>query len=550
MAYTYQFKLLSSLEKVFFDKLDAFPETTSASMLQNEIHSFQLAAWTWGPRPPRIPCKLEIDSELAPWITAYNVGYVPNRLATYGEEPLEDHDYITKTPGLFPDPLHRIVNGEMELAVCQARSFWFQVEPKGEITGTYPITVRIRTEEGELLTEQTYTLTILPVSSPELPIFNTGWFHGDCLATHHGVELQSDEYFAIVEKYLDNYTHFGHNTILTPVFTPPLDTKIGGERPTNQLVGVTVTKGVYSFDFSLLRRWIQLCLKHGVKFFELSHLYSQWGARYAPKVMATVDGEYKRIFGWETDALGEEYTAFMNAFLPELVTVLKEEGILDQCLFHVSDEPHAEHAQQYGAARQILCKYLPADQFIDALRDYSLYESGAVTCPVVSNNRIHTFMEKGVHGLWTYYCCSQCKDVSNRFMAMPSYRNRVLGAQLYKYQNKGFLHWGYNFWYSQYSVGSVDPYRDSTADGGFPGGDAFVVYPLNENGEVVSSLRLYVFLEAMQDLRAMKLLESLTSREEVLALLEDLTNFDVFPRNSEFYLNLRETINRKIAEKL
>ncbi len=148
--------------------------------------------------------------------------------------------------------------------------------------------------------------------------------------------------------------------------------------------------------------------------------------------------------------------------------------------------------------------------------------------------------------MWAYYCMGQSRDVANRFMAMPSYRNRILGYQLYKYDIRGFLHWGFNFWFTQNSVSTLNPYLDTTAGGGFPSGDAFLVYPLDADGEVVCSLRLYVFNEAMQDLRALKLLESLTDKETVLEFLEEVKGFDVYPRNSQYIICLRERVNEKI----
>lgn len=65
---------------------------------------------------------------------------------------------------------------------------------------------------------------------------------------------------------------------------------------------------------------------------------------------------------------------------------------------------------------------------------------------------------------------------------MPSARNRILGALLYKYNAVGFLQWGYNFWYSQFSKHEIDPFTVTDAGKAFPSGDAFVVYP----GETVS----------------------------------------------------------------
>ena len=131
-------------------------------------------------------------------------------------------------------------------------------------------------------------------------------------------------------------------------------------------------------------------------------------------------------------------------------------------------------------------------------------------------------------------------------MAMPAYRNRILGYLLYKYDIKGFLHWGFNFWFTQLSLDVLDPYRDTSSGNGFPSGDAFLVYPLDRDGEVVCSTRLYVFNEAMQDLRALKLLEELTDRETVMELFRDVESFAVYPRNNQSIMKLRETVNDKI----
>ena len=75
-----------------------------------------------------------------------------------------------------------------------------------------------------------------------------------------------------------------------------------------------------------------------------------------------------------------------------------------------------------------------------------------------------------------YYCCGQYKKVANRFFSMPSARNRILGVQLYKYNIKGFLQWGYNFWYSQFSLSEIDPYLTTDSGGAFPSGDPFTKY--------------------------------------------------------------------------
>ena len=218
----------------------------------------------------------------------------------------------------------------------------------------------------------------------------------------------------------------------------------------------------------------------------------------------------------------------------------------------MSDEPSVDQIDSYGKASSIVYEHLKDFPIIDALSDYKYYETGLVKNPIPATNHIEPFLENNVPNLWTYYCCGQYKDVSNRFFNMPSARNRRIGVQMYKYRIVGFLQWGYNFWYSQYSKYPIDPYRVTDAGYGFPSGDAFVVYPGKE-GPVVS-LRLKVFYEALQDMRALQLLESLVGKEAVIDILEESLEkpitFSQYPRSSEWILSKREQINRLIAENI
>ncbi len=544
----YGFQLTSSLEKRLFDIPKNPRDYECASMLKNEIFSFQLVGWMKGSLddPQTMDCKLKIVSNIAPFIHVFSVGYVPSMLPAYGCTRCKD--YISKQPGLYPDPLYPIHNDQFKLINGQSRSLWLAVEPNGELAGTYPITLQIYNDQNELLAEKCFTLEVIDALLPKLDIYNTGWFHGDCISVLHHVPMHSKAYFDLVERYLEVYTKFGHNTILTPVFTPPLDMDVGGDRPTNQLVKVFVNAGKFTFDFSNLQYWLDICQAHGIEYFEISHLFSQWGAKYSPKVMAQVNGETKRIFGWEKEALDKDYVDFLNVFLPELAAFLKKAGVMERCLFHISDEPLKDHRRSYGAAKKIVTQHIPEDQLIDALGLYSLYKSGTVKRPVVYLDHVDKFLKHGAENLWAYHCCCQGEKVANRFMAMPSHRNRVLGVQLYKNKIKGFLQWGFNFWFSVRSRRVIDPYHNTDADMAFPSGDSFLVYPLDKNGNLICSLRLYVFNEAMQDHRAMKLLESLAGREAVCALLDDIQGFDKYPRNGEYYLALREKINQAIME--
>ena len=158
-------------------------------------------------------------------------------------------------------------------------------------------------------------LDIINAELPAQSLVFTQWFHCDCIASYFNVPMFSEEHWGYIERFVKCAAKNGINMILTPVFTPPLDTAIGAERPTAQLVAVRKTGESYSFDFSALNRWVDMCRKNGIEYFEISHLFTQWGAKCTPKIMAEVDGEEKRIFGWDVSSTSEEYKAFLQAFL-------------------------------------------------------------------------------------------------------------------------------------------------------------------------------------------------------------------------------------------
>lgn len=184
------------------------------------------------------------------------------------------------------------------------------------------------------------------------------------------------------------------------------------------------------------------------------------------------------------------------------------------------------------------------------MSEYEFYEKGITDLPIPASNHIGKFIENNVPNLWTYYCCSQAVGVSNRFMAMPSYRNRVIGTHFYKFDIKGFLHWGYNFYNSALSKKKINPFMVTDAINTYQSVDCYSVYP-SENGPI-ESLRIVVFTEALQDFRALKLLESYIGREKTIRLMEDLAGmeikFDDYPHSSRFILKLRELVNANIKE--
>lgn len=533
--------LLSSLSKIFSDESPCAASFVGFSMLKNERKSFQVGVFC----DTDTAVTPSVKSAISDCISVYRVGNVPSGLPCYADS---DDFFLRKTAGEYPDILYP-TSGEITLNGRAWTGLWFELVPDGKYSaGSYEIKISIGTELVSL------TVEIIDASLPEQTLKCTNWFHTDCLATSYNIEVFSEEYWRITENYVRTAVEHGINLLLTPLFTPPLDTQVGGERPTVQLVRIeTDDSEEYKFNFDQLTRWIEMCDRCGVKYFEMSHLFTQWGAKHAPKIMATVKGKHKKIFGWSTPALGRKYKNFLTQFTLALKEYINDKGIGERCFFHISDEPNSSNKRSYKAKSSFIRSLLPDYRVIDALSDYDFYTEGLVETPVPSVDGIEPFIGN-VPDLWAYYCCGQHRNnVPNRFIAMPSVRNRILGTLLYKFNAEGFLQWGYNFWYSQLSIRQLDPYKETDADGKFPSGDAFVVYP-GENGMPVVSLRLKVFYDGFQDMMAMQLLEELTSHAQVVDIIEnglDLPlKFSEYPHDEEWLLNMRERINAAIKVRM
>ncbi len=543
-------KLLSSLAKVFADEEPLeYLETGRFSGFQNEVISFQLALGNMRQGWHAGDFIFTVESPLLPITRQYLVQQVPVGLAAFTDA---DKNYLRSQPGLFPDLLTVYDSSPIRIHAGHWQSIWLDISPSADTAaGSYPIKFLVQDSQGQLLASRETEVEILAGFLPEQKLRYTQWFHTDCLAHYYGLEVFSDQHWAVIENFMRMATQHGLNMILTPIFTPPLDTKVGGERLTTQLVDVNLTGGLYSFDFTKLAKWVRLAQDCGYKYFEMAHLFTQWGAKFAPKIMASVDGQYQQLFGWQTKATSPAYKEFLASFLVKLTEELVRLGIDKLTYFHISDEPALEFLDDYRAAKALVEPYIKGYPIIDALSSFEFYQTGALTKPIPGNNHMEPFLEAQVPGLWTYYCISQYREVSNQFIAMPSARNRILAAQLYKYDIEGFLHWGYNYYNNQYSTKSVNPYATTDAEGFVPGGDAFTVYP-GAQGQPEPSIRLKVKRQALEDLRAFQLLESLTSKDYVLGLMEaglagPLT-FSSYPKSDFYILDLRRRVNQAILQ--
>jgi hypothetical protein len=391
---------------------------------------------------------------------------------------------------------------------------------------------------------------VLPVTVADQSLIYTRWFYADCIADQHNVPIYSDAHFDLIEAYIKEAVDIGINMILVPIHTPPLDTAIGTRRPCVQLVDIKKDGGKYSFGFEKLERFVNICKRCGVKYYEMAHMFSQWGAKCAANIMVEENGKKDYMFGWHVASTDPIYIDFLKQYISALSEELDALGVAKNTYYHISDEPTTDKIDDYRTAVNIIKPLIKNSRTFDALSDYEFYEQGLVECPVTGVGHIHNFLNHDIPNQWTYYCCGPQAVHTNSFIAMTSQRTRILGVLLYKYDIKGFLHWGFNFYNAMISYYKINPYVTTSADGALPSGDPFIVYPA-KNG-AYPSIRGKVTYEAIGDMKLLRTLEGYVGRGEVIKMIDEIAGMDVkfykYPLDVDYLPKLRSAVIKKIRE--
>ncbi|MEE1043060.1 MAG: hypothetical protein UH854_03755 [Clostridia bacterium] len=343
-------KQVSSMEKIRSCGMGNPTEIRKMTVLKGQTFSYQIAIESSN----NSEITIDIISPLKEYVKLYSVKNVIMDLAAYTDNeelfPVPDDDYITKEPGMMPDMLVPAEDEDNTFRFhTEAGAIWVTVKLPEDITaGEYPITIKLTYSDyvktfrkTDFNDEVTLIVDVIDEVIPKQSTKFSQWFHTDCIADVHNVPIYSEEHWDLIDKYMAIASELGMNMILTPIITPPLDTAEGIIRPCVQLVKITKENDKYSFDFTLLKRWIKTALKNNFEYFEMSHLFSQWGLKYAPNIKVWENGVESYKFGWHISSRSPEYADFLNQFLPELIEFCKAEGIKDKCVFHISDEPTA-----------------------------------------------------------------------------------------------------------------------------------------------------------------------------------------------------------------
>jgi hypothetical protein len=529
----FQIGMQSSLQRVYPKSPVGEAGTFERVAYRNGRFSFQVVARNCSIHAYDAVCKVKDAADLQ--IVARRVGYVPMRFLTT-EVPPEEIEGVEYLPGYVPDPL--LPNTHGTLGPQETLSYWITViVPENVKPGKRTITLTIEVLGNRSIDVQA-TIDVRNFTIQKRRDFPvTHWWGPSDIAKLHKVELWSDEWFEIARAYIKNMVDHGSNTVLVPGFFIRREVY---EKPGQMLIVKRVRGGadenaVYEFDYSIVRRFISMAKECGAEHFELPHLWLYWGLDNPMNVYEVVDGKHQLLWPTGTNGFSPMYLNFLKQYLDSLHQFLLEEKILDQSFFHVSDEPHLKHSENYKKAQQLVKEMAPWLKTMDALSDFEY--AGNCDIPVPDISAAMPFVNNNVYH-WVYYCCVPRGKYLNRFMDTPLTKIRMSGWLFYKLNAGGFLHWGYNYWHKFEQDVPIDPFLNGCAMAypSIPYGDPFVVYP--GEGGPIDSIRWEIFAESLQDYALLQ--TAGISRDD--PMLSELKTYADFPRGEQWIDRAIETI--------
>ncbi len=409
------------------------------------------------------------------------LGTVPIEHNTPRAESIITHE----APCDLPEVLYDRATLQLEPNATQTAWITFYV-PKGTPADLYRGALTF--DGGAVKTELTVELTVFPFElSDARHMYLTNWWFPNYIAKYHNVDVWSDAFWSVVEKYFKDMAEHRQNVILVD-WAPDSDRLVSATRDEN---------GKWSFDFSRFEKMLDLGKKYGVTDrIELEHI---GGINREDHVVAFSNAV---VFDKQK---GENVTVGIDEWLePSLKAVcdlLRKRGEFDRAMIHIADEPYIPDVDSWRAASDKVRAIEPELKQIDAIESTHFEDKLDVWVPKLSHfdrwrSAFEARRDKGE--FWYYICCHPFGSTyPNRFMDLPGARVRTLHWVNYAENLVGFLHWGYNYW-------SVDPFGPPQKQ--WAPGDAYIVYP-GENGPL-DSVRWEIQRESVEDYEYLKLLEA------------------------------------------
>jgi len=380
--------------------------------------------------------------------------------------------------------------------------------------GGHELKIRIAVNGRQV--EKPLRLEVFPPIVPPIgrnSLCYTNWFSPDKIARSHGVELWSEDFWAMLDKYAALMAQGRQNTFLLPL-TVLIDRKDG------QSVLNTIRA----------ERFVNTFIRRGMYYIECGHLAGRAGGDWnAADLEVNLSGKLVSSPEGRRDLIQN---------LRLIRTFIEDHSLQKHWIQHIMDEPENLQIEKYRGIASLVREYLPDIPILDATISRELTGSIDIWCPTVDQYQLHRefFDARKDAGdrVWVYTCLTPGGPWINRLLDQERLRPVYVGWGAARYGNPGFLHWGLNHY-------GPDPFKQSVIDhpeapgtnNQLPAGDTHIVYP-GPDGPW-SSTRFEAHRIGLEDCELLRYLQRANpdKAEEIIA--EVFTSYKKYSKSVKAY---------------
>lgn len=350
------------------------------------------------------------------------------------------------------------------------------------------------------------------------------WQHPSTLARHYNLDIYSEEFFDILENYINSLSKLGVKSVTTILSDAPWNGQIPltNENAISNLYENNMLKiktSPFEIDFSFLDKYIDLCFKYGIdKEIDIFGLIGVW--TYEQPFLASED----RML------TSEEIELYRDLVYQHFI----DKGYIDKAFICI-DEP--KDIEKIKKEINYIRERYPRFKIKCA---FDKEEIANEIAPLVDNISVSFFLaSKGYNADSWYICCGP--ETPNSFVSSELIEIRSLAYLSKKFGIKNILRWSYMAF-------TKDPNKDAVF-GNFRAGDTYLIYP-NSKGKVNLSLRYIQFLRLIEEISLLEDDEYVYKKVFNIENMKDvlLENYQVkeefLNRDYEFYRSLRRELSK------
>jgi hypothetical protein len=442
------------------------------------------------------------------------------------------HDKLSAANNLFPDPLFP----EKSFSPTPDANIPMTLElpiTSGISVGNHIVFINAVDATNKVLATTSFTMQVYNVKVPAKKMNYVNWYHDSefqLMNNGNNVKDFSPEYWAQFKRIVQACKEYGQNIFtINPFF----------------LIQFKKNKGTYSADYTHLDRAIDIILKEVGMEYVLARQFALRKSGWEDPFALQMPNFYNDTQYWmETKFISDkEVVNFYNWFLPSYHSHLKNKLVLSKYLHHIGDEPLAANEQSYRDIAAFIRKKTPDLKTIEAVSDANLLEHIDILVVQLGElsfryDDVMRRVQNAKKEIWFYTANHPQGNYANRFIELPLIKTRLLPWAGFRYNLKGYLHWGLNFW-------GRKPFEDATKvmfDGPieFPGGDAYIIYPGYQS--VILSTRFLEMRNGLNDVALLELLKAKNPNAATRIALELVQDFQNYNTNTKFFISKKKEI--------